>query len=406
MGKQLGVNNNVCVIKIIKMAVREGGRSSRNFWGLVEQRGPWETVSSDRKRTGGYSADNRDVMRPYHVKAQKPPYLLSKIARRTVIDKPMLISNAGKAHVVGRTSQGIAMGKTIGTQTKEMGTSTDGSRQADFDGGGLPAESSPNDENEGTLKGTPLMRNGDQPMEDIGTPTPGPSYISNEWVRKEKETEKNDVGVGTDTYAVYTKETGTGTSHSTLMEENLSAELEKVQNAHHELNVRRDLATQNMVYTFFNVMGLDTDLVQGLAKRIEEAVATDDKNEYKALQNYISELLVERGQEIIHKLRNSEGLKELRDTGTDAEVRETRDSGTAMDVPVIGTRSRPGLMIQTQNLKYGRTYGGGLRRATGRLNRSGGMIYERMENGSAPVTRNNIEDMVTTRGMGKRQRTR
>lgn len=158
MGKQLGVNNNVCVIKIIKMAVREGGRSSRNFWGLVEQRGPWETVSSDRKRTGGYSADNRDVMRPYHVKAQKPPYLLSKIARRTVIDKPMLISNAGKAHVVGRTSQGIAMGKTIGTQTKEMGTSTDG--WSVFDRGELPAESSPRERTESgemTLKDSPEM---------------------------------------------------------------------------------------------------------------------------------------------------------------------------------------------------------------------------------------------------------
>lgn len=114
------------------MAVRQS-LSKNNFWGLVEQKGPWKETRTDveRSRTGGIRhpghGDWKIMVNPYQQDGSKPKQTLSKTLQRKVNTSPLKFS----------------LGPTTGrgmTKTKGGGrlTRPGGMKPTDIEVGGHP----------------------------------------------------------------------------------------------------------------------------------------------------------------------------------------------------------------------------------------------------------------------------
>lgn len=103
---------------INKMAVQQS-LSTNNFWGLVEQKGPWQSTRNDnrRSRNGGIRhpghGDWKVLVNPYQQDGSKPPPEISKILQRTVVTTPLKFS-------VGPSQVSMGVGP-IGVGSREMG---------------------------------------------------------------------------------------------------------------------------------------------------------------------------------------------------------------------------------------------------------------------------------------------
>lgn len=126
--------------------------SKNNFWGLVEQKGPWKETRTDieRSRTGGIrhpGHGNWKVMvNPYQQDASRPSQPLSITLQRRVNTKPLKFST-GPAHGRGMTAGGL--------------TRTMGMKPTDIESGGHPGIPGPSagDDEDGGLGGDGLADN-------------------------------------------------------------------------------------------------------------------------------------------------------------------------------------------------------------------------------------------------------
>ena len=111
--------------------------SKNNFWGLVEQKGPWRQTRTDvgRSRSGGVRHPGHNqwkvMINPYHVESQKEAPGMSRIVQRTINTRPLKFSVRPS-----QKSKGVG---PIGVGSREVGHPGFGGRK--------PGSRNPQDEN-------------------------------------------------------------------------------------------------------------------------------------------------------------------------------------------------------------------------------------------------------------------